>query len=358
MRSARLSASARRIRKAFAALGFALLAACVSFPPAPARSVGPRFDDGALVSFDGARLPARQWTPGAEASPRAVVIALHGMNDHAGMFEETAAFWAEDYGVLTIAYDQRGFGAAPARGRWAGAASMTADLAAAVAAARADYPNAPLYLVGHSMGAAVVLSAFVRDDGDDPEDALEEAYRAEIRRGVDGVVLAAPAVWGGGELPLVYRLALNAAAGLAPGKTLTGERAARQASDNIEALRAMARDPLMIRETRIDAVLGIVRLMDAAWRGAKDLAPETAPPRALMLMGEKDEIIPVDAQEKLSARLEARLGERFEASSYPDGWHLLFRDLQRRTVWTRVGEWMMGDGAGEIAQKSATVADQ
>ena len=365
--------TARRVRWPFIlvrliALGAGLAnAGCVAFPPTPERSVRPRFetlagsadqpDDGTLIggetleSFDGVHLPVRRWSPPTGDTPRAVIIALHGMNDHAGMFAETATFWAADYGIETISYDQRGFGRGVERGRWAGTGAMQADLAAAVAAARERHPAVPLYILGHSMGAAVILSSFSDYDGDgDGEAALQNAYGRDIRDAADGVILAAPAVWGGGELPVFYRLALNLAAGLAPGKTLTGERAARQASDNIEALRAMARDPLMIRETRIDAVLGVVRLMDAAWRGARDISADSAPPRFLMLVGEKDEIIPVDAQEKLQAELAKRLGDRLDATVFPEGWHLLFRDLQRRNVWIRVGDWIVGErgvvGAG------------
>ena len=27
---------------------------------------------------------------------------------------------------------------------------------------------------------------------------------------------------------------------------------------------------------------------------------------------------------------------------YPEGWHMLFRDLQARTVWGDVAEWIAG----------------
>lgn len=357
--------------------GLVGLSGCVAFPPGPEARVAPQFVsaaqglDGAATSdvlalrtYDGAALPLRAWQPPADQAPRAIIIALHGMNDHAGMFDEVARSWADERAIATYAYDQRGFGRAPDRGLWPGTARLTADLSAAVLAARADHPDQPIFVLGHSMGAAVILAALgdgaptAGDQARAPRDA-DAARAGDYARAmlseIDGVILAAPAVWGGGELPFFYRAVLNVAARVAPGKSLTGERAARQASDNIEVLRAMARDPLMIRETRLDAVLGIVRLMDAAWRGADALAARTtdADLPILLMIGEKDEIIPVDAQEKLRSVLMAdgsdrgnddgqtiKNGESRTALSFPEGWHLLFRDLQRRAVWDETSAWI------------------
>ena len=62
---------------------------------------------------DGALLPFRQW--GDAQHPKAVIVALHGFNDYSKSFEMPGEWWAK-HGLLTIAYDQRGFGAAPRPG--------------------------------------------------------------------------------------------------------------------------------------------------------------------------------------------------------------------------------------------------
>ncbi len=292
------------------------LCACVSFPGAPPAQVAPRFEEDGLHSIDGAVLGVQKWE--AE-NPRAVIVALHGMNDYSQMYDEPAAYWAEK-GVTVYAVDQRGFGRSPGFGQWPGEETMTADLRAAVAAAKAKHPGLPVFALGHSMGAGVILAA-----------------AAEKPIGADGLILAAPGVWGGAALPIPYRLSANIAATFAPGKTLTGERAQRQATDNIEALREMARDPLVIKETRLDAVAGVTRVMGSAYGGAKDVRGDI-----LFLMGEKDEIIPLKAMEKTAMRLSGDVTFR----RYPEGWHMLFRDLQANKVWADVAEW--------IAQRSAT----
>ncbi|WP_165793503.1 alpha/beta hydrolase [Hyphococcus luteus] len=296
----------------FAALA---LSACVSFPDAPPAQVEPRFEADGLRSIDGAVLGVQTWE--AEA-PRAAVIALHGMNDYSHMYDEPAAYWAEK-GVTVYAIDQRGFGRSPDFGHWVGEETMVADLRAAVTAAKAKHAGLPVFVLGHSMGAGVILAA-----------------EAEAPLGADGLILAAPGVWGGAALPIPYRLSANIAATFAPGKTLTGERAQRQATDNIEALREMAKDPLVIKETRLDAVVGVTRVMGAAYGGAKEVRGDI-----LFLMGEKDEIIPLKAMEKTAMRLSGDVTFR----RYPQGWHMLFRDLQAERVWSDVADWISKQSA-------------
>lgn len=298
-----------------------LTAGCVSFPPAPESRMAARIEDGRLFTRDGAALGLDVWR--AE-NPKAVLIALHGMNDYARAFEGAAEWWSA-HGVTVYAYDQRGFGRSPQFGRWPGEETLIADLRSAIAAVRADNPGAPVYVLGHSMGAAVMMAA--------ADDASLD---------VDGVILAAPGVWGGGRLPIFYRMTLNLAAGIAPGKTLTGERAERQATDNIAILREMLADPLVIKPTRLDAVLGVVRLMGGAWDASDEIGG-----RILFLYGERDEIIPVEAMKKTAERLCGDIDVR----GYAQGWHLLFRDLQAERVWRDVVEWVLANSRdGEVME--------
>ena len=299
------------IRRVLAILASAaLLSACVSFPDAPPATTTPSIADAAIVSADGARLGLTRWS--AE-TPRGVIIAVHGMNDYAGAFALAGPFWAER-GFSVYAYDQRGFGRSPAPGRWPGGDALRQDLRAVIAAVRAAEPGLPVFVVGHSMGCAVILTAMRAA----PLDA-------------DGVILGAPGVWGGAGMPILYRATLNLAAAFAPGKTLTGERAGRQASDNIDFLRAMYEDPLVIKDTRLDAVLGVERLMGEAYGAADEVSGDI-----LILTGEKDEIIPP----KLQRRIAERLGGAVENRVFPDSWHMVFADLGREQVLEAAIRWI------------------
>src|SRR5215831_8738626 len=115
---------ARRIAIVFALLA-AACAPVVQRPLNPAPGFGgPRLEDDAFVSFDGARLGLSHWDPAGE--PWAVIVGVHGMNDYANAFHLAGPYWAS-LGIATYAYDQRGFGRSPERGVWAGRALMTED---------------------------------------------------------------------------------------------------------------------------------------------------------------------------------------------------------------------------------------
>ncbi|MCB2098583.1 MAG: lysophospholipase [Parvularculaceae bacterium] len=300
-------------RVAIVVLIAAMLSACVSFPDAPPASGAPRLEQDAVVSVDGARLGLTSWVA---SEPKAAIVAVHGMNDYAAAFTYAGPYWSAR-GISVYAYDQRGFGRSPAFGRWAGGDTLRQDLRAVIAAVHASAPTIPVYVVGHSMGCAVILTAM----RDAPLD-------------VDGVILGAPGVWGGASMPIFYRATLNLAASFAPGKTLTGERAGRQASDNIEFLRAMYEDPLIIKETRLDAILGVERIMGEAYDASDDVAGDM-----LMLIGEKDEIIP----SKILRRVAERLPETAEVISLPESWHMVFADLEREKPLSAVIAWIERD---------------
>lgn len=153
------------IRAVLTAAVLMLLAACAPVTQLAGKPdvtfQGPRLEEHAFVSFDGARLGLSEWDP-ATGEPWAVVIGLHGMNDYANAFHLAGEQWAQD-GITTIAYDQRGFGRSPARGVWGGQDLMAEDLRTITALARQRYPHAIIAVAGESMGAAVAIDAFSSD---------------------------------------------------------------------------------------------------------------------------------------------------------------------------------------------------
>ena len=97
---------------------------------------------------------AQSWLPKGE--PKAVILGVHGFNDYSNAFAMPAEWWAK-HGIATYAYDQRGFGAAPDHGYWPGTATLVSDLRTAARTIKARHPHVPLWLVGDSMGGAVVM---------------------------------------------------------------------------------------------------------------------------------------------------------------------------------------------------------
>lgn len=300
-----------RVSGIFLAISVSFLAACTPHT----QTVGTPFREPALSSqtatmADAAPLPLRVWQ--AE-QPRAIIVAVHGFNDYSRAFEDTGE-WFLANGITTYAYDQRGFGGAPAFGAWAGTEAMVSDLISVADLARAAHPGVPLYVLGSSMGGAVTISA--------------EATGALA---ADGIILAAPAVWGWSSMNILYKSTLWISAHTVPQWTLTGEGVGRMPSDNIEMLRAQWLDPFVIKETRIDTIYGLVSLMDRAYLSIEDVRVPT-----LYLYGAKDEIVPRGPTKEVVERF----ANNVTFTEYPDGWHMLLRDLQRETVWRDVLAWI------------------
>jgi alpha-beta hydrolase superfamily lysophospholipase len=281
--------------------------------PRGTETVPPAIAGGDFVTRDGLHLPVRHWDA---KNPKAIIVALHGMNDYSNAFAIPAPYLAR-HGITVIAYDQRGFGRAPDPGLWPGGDALRNDLDDFTAIVRAEHPNLPIVVLGESMGGAVVLSA------------LAGARKPPV----EGVILVAPAVWSRSDMPLLYRVALWTAAHFLPAMTVSGKGLKIWPSDNIEMLRAISRDPLFRKQTRSDAVWGLVNLMDAARRAPQTFA---AAPPILFLYGAKDQIIPAAPTKAVIAAL----GARAQVHEYPNGYHMLLRDLDRKTVLDDMIAWV------------------
>jgi len=294
-----------------------------AFAEGPPESAAPEASDEAggatlqtFVTRDGYELLLRRWAP--EGEPTAAVLALHGFNDHSTFLAEAAQEWAAQ-GIAVFAYDQRGFGTSPHRGLWAGTAAYAQDAADALALLAELYPGKPLYLLGESMGGAIALVTLTR--------------HPEVE--VAGAILAAPAVWARDTMPFYQRWALLVASYTVPWLPLSGGSLDIQASDNTEALIALGRDPLVIKETRVDAVHGLSDLMDEALASAPAFDR-----KALLLYGAKDELVPEDPMLRLWQVLPAEASPHQRRVLYKNGWHLLFKDLDAQLVIADVAHWI------------------
>jgi alpha-beta hydrolase superfamily lysophospholipase len=291
---------------------FLCLAACgprvQEFGP---QTAPPQLTADRFITGDGVTLPVTTWP--AAGSTDAVIIALHGFQMYSGHFQDAGPWWAKN-GITTIAYDQRGHGGAPERGIWGGVAALTSDAAEIAAAVKRKYPGRPVFLLGASMGGAVVLATVERQD-------LQ----------ADGIILIAPAVWGGDAMHPVARTSIWLAAHIMPWNHASASNIRRQASDNIPMLKANGRDKMNVFQTRFDTLYGLTGMMAAGFDASAEVTLPT-----LVLYGQKDEIIPAGPVYRAVERMPG--SPRFVV--YPDGWHMLLRDLQAETVWRDVAAWV------------------
>ena len=261
-----------------------------------------------------ARIPVRAWLPAGP--PRAVVLALHGINDSRDAWELPGPVLAGQ-GIAVYAPDQRGFGAAPERGHWPGTDRLVDDAAAMVRLLAQANPGAPLYVMGESMGGAVAMCLAARPDP----------------LPVSGYVLLAPAVWSSDQMSPLMTGSLWTAATVLPDWQLTGRELPLhvQASDNLDALYRLSYDPLTLKGTRTSELRGLVSLMTRAAAAAPKLHGPV-----LVAYGAHDDLVPQSAMAATWNRLPAEVRRAF----YPGGYHLLMRDRDREAVIGDVASWI------------------
>ena len=291
-------------------------------------------DRSRFVSFDGAELGLTVWG-GHLSEPEHVVVGIHGMNDYANAFHMAGPWWAER-GVLTYAYDQRGFGRSPNHGRWPNEDTMREDLRTIVRSARQAHPEATLTVVGISMGGAVAMSVFGAEGAPD----------------IDRLILSGPGLRGMGAIPFYQKIALELATRVRPNWIVTPPRrfVRIEPSDNVEMLERTWSAPLMQRENRIDQVYGVVSLMEEAHKSAPDL-PLSVP--TLLTYGAKDIVIP-DTAMKRTAKV---LPDHVRTAFYPEGYHMLLRDLQAETVYRDIWEFL-NDPASGLPSRAPSIPGQ
>jgi alpha-beta hydrolase superfamily lysophospholipase len=307
------------MKRAIGCLLLLLISACVAPASQPyfASTLRPELRGHMLIASDGARLSYHRWLPRGEA--KAVIIGLHGFNDYSHGFEIPGEYMRL-HGIALFAYDQRGFGSSPAAGVWPGEDNLIHDAADMVTAVRDHYPDTPIYLLGESMGGAVAIAA--ANDPGFPK--------------IEGLILSAPAIWGGETMNPFYRISLWTAAHTFPGKMITGEDLHILASDNIDMLRAFSGDPLVIKATRVDAIYGLVNLMDTGYAGIGRVRLPM-----LLLYGAHDQVIPREPIRKAMRRLPLET----KVAYYPLGYHMLLRDLHGDVPVKDILSWIDDPGA-------------
>jgi alpha-beta hydrolase superfamily lysophospholipase len=317
-------------QRLIAILAWLILAGCsapatpLNTPVAPDKITPAQILSATPMRFvlpGGDSLAARVWSTPA---PRHIVLGVHGFNDYSKAFEPLAQHLAGELGATVYAYDQRGFGSNPEPGVWPGSDALLADLRYIVVQLRQRHPGLPLTVMGESMGGALVWVAA----GESPGLAADQ------------IVLKAPAVWGAQSMPWYQRLSLQWMNAIAPDMTFTGrgvQSLGITPTNDIEVSRELGRDPLFIKATRVSSLAGVTALMGRAQ------SLNTQPPqRSLVLYGLRDRIIPPSPVCDWLTHLIAAEppGAAPDFVVYPEGWHLLTRQLQTREVMQDLHHWL------------------
>jgi acylglycerol lipase len=307
--------------------GILALTACghVQMQPAGPAIQEPVLGSRHAVMADGYRLPLHLWRSGD--APDFVVLGVHGFGDYGNGFAAMAEALVDAGNTAVYTYDQRGFGATERVGIWPGGDTLVDDLRVLAGLLRERHPDSPLYVVGESMGGAVILRGITEEPGLD----------------ADGAVLLAPAVWGPKAMPWYQRLGLRIMLRVAPGARFSGDSVAHlgiRMTDDPEVLRALREDPLVHRRARIDTLHGLGVLMGEALNHPLEFTQPT-----LVLYGLNDQVVPPGPVCEWFGRLALAGSDPPRVVLYPEGYHLLTRYRQAEQTLEDIAAWVRDPGA-------------
>jgi alpha-beta hydrolase superfamily lysophospholipase len=251
------------------------------------------------------------WRP---SEPRALLVNLHGLGDHSGLYPSLAAHFPPR-GVAVYAYDMRGNGRSPGQRAYLKSwRQYREDLHAFLQRVRAWEGELPLFLLGNSLGGLVVLD-----------------YALHRPESLTGVIAAAPPLGKLGVPPVLMSLGrvmstLLPRFSLQVGMDLTG----------------LARDPSVVEAVLSDPLFhrrGTARLsteVTSAIGRVQDGAPDFPVP-LLILHGSADRMVPPDGSREFFAKV--RHPDK-EFREYPGAYHVLFADLNSAEVLADLERWL------------------
>jgi alpha-beta hydrolase superfamily lysophospholipase len=264
----------------------------------------------ALRAPDGETLALHEWPVPA---PRAMVMLVHGLGEHAGRYAHVAAR-LNALGFSVHAADHYGHGASSGkRGALPDVMRLVDDLARVTDHVRAGRPGLPLVLLGHSLGGLVAAS-----------------FVARSVRPVDGLVLSSPALDPG--LSAFQKVLVAVLSRVAPGLRVANGLDANYLSHDRTVVQAYRNDPLC--HDRIGARLArfladegdVVQAAAAQW-----------PVPTLLLYAGDDRLVQAAGSRAFAAAVPART---ISSTCFQRLYHEIFNEIDAEPVFAQLARWL------------------
>ena len=261
---------------------------------------------------DGLELFAQLWQ--TEARPRGVVCLVHGLGEHSGRYSHLAAVLTKA-GYALQAFDLRGHG--NSEGRRGHAPSwevLLDDISLSLTQAEARFPDAPLFLYGHSLGATLALT-----------------YCMSRPSQLAGVIATGPLLRPAIQLPAGKMALGRMMYHLWPTFSLNNELDPTGISRDQNVVRAYVDDPHV--HDRISARLGLDMLQAGEWASQHG---ENLKLPLLLMYGSADPLCSPQAIQKF--------GERANHDCTCKAWDGLYHEIhnepEQHEVFRTVIEWL------------------
>ena len=241
---------------------------------------------GQLISTcDGFSLFYQKWIPPETITQ--VIVFQHGLGEHSGRYQNLIEAFV-DTGTAFYALDARGHGRSSGkRGHITKFRCFVDDLHDLIYLARQAHENQKVFLLGHSMGGALVLKY-----------ALTENYQQELR----GLIASSPAIEP--VMDTVKQIQKKIAAVLSqiiPSLTTASQLNVQNLSHNPNVIRAYQADPLVHDQASARVGHGLFIIHEEIYEKAASL---TIP--VYLLHGTADQITSAPSTEKFYHLLTTR----------------------------------------------------
>jgi alpha-beta hydrolase superfamily lysophospholipase len=269
--------------------------------------------EGAFTGAGGVELYYQCWKPDDRA--KAAVGIVHGVREHSGRYAGMADHLTP-HGYAVYCFDNRGHGRSPGqRGHINAWQEYRDDTDAFMALVRAEAPDLPLVLLGHSMGALVALDYLL--------------YHPEGLRGA--IISGAPLEPIDATKPVQLAIA-RVLSRIRPTLSMTSKFGGEAVSRDPAVAEAYDTDPLVHNQSSVRWGMEFLATIDRV----KSRATEVKLP-ILMLHGGDDRIVSPNG----SRRLFEQIGSTDkELKVYPDRFHEAHNDIGREEVLADIVLWL------------------
>lgn len=268
--------------------------------------------EGRFAGRGGLELFRQSWRP--PAAPRALVVNVHGLGDHSGLYPALVEHLVGRE-MVVHSFDLRGNGrSAGPRGFVEEWQDYRDDLGLFLGLVRRDEPTLPLFIVGNSLGGLIALD-----------------YAMHAPAGLRGVIVVSAPL---GELGIPAPL-------MVLGRVLSRVWPRFSLETGMD-LSGLARDPAVAEQVLGDPLFhrrATARLsteVTAAIARVQAGAPTFALP-LLVMHGSDDRMVPPGGSREFAARAASPDKQLIE---YPGAYHALFADIGRERVLADATGWI------------------
>lgn len=272
-------------------------------------------EEGTFTGVGGTELYYQAWWR-ADRTPQAVLAIVHGIGEHSGRYRNIVQVLVPR-GVAVYGLDNRGHGRSPGpRGHINSFSEFRGDVGAFLKHVGAQWPNVPLFLMGHSMGGLIVLD-----------------YALHEPDGLSGVISASPHLADPPVSPVLVMLS-QIMSRVWPSLTLDIGLETDNLSRDTAVVEAYLSDPLV--HSKASARLGTELSDTVMW--VQDHASELTLP-LLMTHGSADKLTNPEGSRRFYENASSPQKQRIV---YTDGYHELHNDIHRERVIIDLAQWLEG----------------